>query len=174
MISFFQKVIDVLNENRIPYMLSGSVAMSVYTLPRATRDFDFVVYMHKKQILSFAEQFKEGYYCDIDSVTEAIKHNSMFNIISFESNYKADFILMKEDDYGIEAFNRRNEMDFYGRTFFTITEEDLLISKLKWIQDIQTPQQMEDIKKISQLDSLDWVYINKWLQKLELQTFNLF
>ena len=65
-------------------------------------------------------------------------------------------------------------MDFYGRTFFTITEEDLLISKLKWIQDIQTPQQMEDIKKISQLDSLDWAYINKWLQKLKLQTFNLF
>ena len=42
----------------------------------------------------------------------------MFNIISFESNYKADFILMKEDDYGIEAFNRRNEMDFYGHKIY--------------------------------------------------------
>ncbi len=25
-------------------MLSGSVAMSVYVVPRATRDFDFVIY----------------------------------------------------------------------------------------------------------------------------------
>lgn len=174
MISFFQKIVDVLNENKIPYMLSGSVAMSVYMLPRATRDFDFVVYMHQKQALPFIEQFKEGYYCDADAVKDAIIRNSMFNIISFESDYKADFILMKEDEYGIEAFNRRNEMEYFGRAFFIATAEDLIISKIKWIQDFQTPLQMDDIAKLSKLESLDWKYINKWLQKLKLKTFNLF
>lgn len=155
-------------------MLSGSVAMSIFIVPRTTRDFDFVVYMHQKQIASFVEAFKEGYYCDADAITDAIKNNSMFNIIDHQSEYKADFILMKEDDYGIEAFNRRNEMEYFGRNFFLITVEDLFISKIKWIQDIQTPIQMNDITNLSKLQTLDWIYINKWLQKLQLNTFNLF
>lgn len=174
MISFFQKIVDVLNENNIPYMLSGSVAMSIYIVPRATRDFDFVIYMHQKQVMSFVDEFKEGYYCDTDAINDAIKNNSMFNIIDHQSEYKADFILMKEDDYGIEAFNRRTEMEYFGRTFFLITPEDLFISKIKWIQDVQTSVQMNDITNLSKIETLDWVYINKWLQKLKLKTFNLF
>ena len=31
MIDFFQKIIDALSELEIPYMLSGSLAMSIYT-----------------------------------------------------------------------------------------------------------------------------------------------
>ena len=174
MIPFFKKIVDVLNENNIPYMLSGSVAMSIYIVPRTTRDFDFVIYMHKNQVTSFVQAFKEGYYCDANAIIDAIKNNSMFNIIDHQSEYKADFILMKEDDYGIEAFNRRNEMEYFGRAFFLITAEDLLISKIKWIQEIQTAVQMSDITNLCKLETLDWVYINKWLQKLKLKTFNLF
>lgn len=173
MISFFHKIVDVLNEANIPYMLSGSVAMGIHIVPRATRDFDFVVYMQQNQVLNFIEQFKDGYYCNEDAVKDAIEHNSMFNIIDFESHYKADFILMKEDDYGIEAFNRRNEMEFYGKIFFLITAEDLLISKIIWIQKIQSAVQMEDIKNLSHLNTIDWTYTNRWINKLNLNTFNL-
>ncbi len=173
MTSFFNKIVDVLNKLKIPYMLSGSVAMGIHIIPRATRDFDFVVYMHNKDVLNFVEEFKD-YYCDQDSIKEAIKHNSMFNIIDHESEYKADFILMKEDDYGIEEFNRRTEMKFYGKTFFLVTAEDLLISKIKWIQDYQFAIQMEDIRKLSLLSTIDWEYTNKWIIKLNLKTFDLF
>jgi len=31
-------------------MLSGSVALSVYTIPRSTRDFDFVIHLKLKDI----------------------------------------------------------------------------------------------------------------------------
>ncbi len=46
MIAFLLKIAGFFNTNDIPYMLSGSVAMSMYTLPRATRDFDFVVHLN--------------------------------------------------------------------------------------------------------------------------------
>jgi hypothetical protein len=173
MTSFFNKIVDVLNKLKIPYMLSGSVALGIHIIPRATRDFDFVVYMHYKDVLNFVEEFK-GYYCDSDSIKEAIKHNSMFNIIDNESEFKADFILMKEDDYNIDAFNRREVIEFYGKTFFLVTIEDLLISKLKWIQEYQSALQMEDIRKLSLADSIDWIYCNKWIKKLKLKTFDLF
>ncbi|MEO7767473.1 MAG: hypothetical protein ABIS01_08610 [Ferruginibacter sp.] len=173
MISFFNKIVDVLNDLKIPYMLSGSVAMGIHIVPRTTRDFDFVVYMQHNHIQMFVEQFKEGYYCDEDAVKDAIKHKSKFNIIDFGSHYKADFILMKEDKYGIEAFNRRNEIEYDGKTFFLVTAEDLLISKIMWIQNLQSAVQMEDIKKLCQLDTIDWSFTNNWIKKLKLNTFNL-
>ena len=173
MTSFFNKIVDTLNKLNIPYMLSGSVALGIHVVPRATRDFDFVVYMHQKDISKFVEEF-EGYYCDNDAIKDAIVRNSMFNIIDNESDYKADFILMKEDDFGIEEFNRRTEMEFYGKTFYLITPEDLLISKLIWIQDYQSAIQMDDIKKLSTLQNIDWIYTNNWIRKLKLKTFDLF
>jgi len=174
MISFFEKIVDVLEELNIPYMLSGSVAMGIYIIPRATRDFDFVVYMKQSKVLDFIEKFGTGYYCDEAAIKDAILHKTMFNIIDHGSEYKADFILLKEDDYGIEAFNRRNEIEYFGKTFFLITAEDLLIAKVIWIQNYQSAVQMEDIKKLSQLDTLDWGYINTWTNKLKLNTYNLY
>jgi hypothetical protein len=64
MVAFFQKITDVLNESNIPYMLSGSVAMSIYIVPRATRDFDFIIHLEPKNIDRFILHFKDGYYCD--------------------------------------------------------------------------------------------------------------
>jgi hypothetical protein len=53
MFEFLKKIVQYFNTHDIPYMLSGSMAMSVYTLPRATRDFDFVVHLQPKDIESF-------------------------------------------------------------------------------------------------------------------------
>jgi hypothetical protein len=71
---FFQKIVDVLNTCDIPYMLSGSVAMSLYIVPRATQDFDFIVHLKPQDIDRFVGNFKEGYYCDKDAIEDAVKN----------------------------------------------------------------------------------------------------
>ena len=58
-------------------------------------------------------------------------------------------------------------------TISIVSPEDLLLSKLIWIQDIQSGVQMEDIKSISTVQDLDWSYINGWIKELNLKTFNL-
>lgn len=54
-----------------------------------------------------------------------------------------------------------------------MTPEDLLISKLIWIQDLQSAIQMEDISNLINVDSMDWNYIINWVNILKLNTFNL-
>jgi hypothetical protein len=154
-------------------MLSGSVAMGVYIVPRATRDFDFVVYLQPKDVDNFVSNFQEGYYCDADAVKEAVKHHSLFNIIDHSSGYKADFVILKNEDYRQLEFKRRVKMEYFDKTIYLVSVEDLLLSKLIWIQELQSAVQMEDIKNLSQLETLDWIYINEWIKKLNLQTFNL-
>ncbi len=173
MLLFFQKVIDVLNITNIPYMLSGSVAMGTYIIPRATRDFDFIVHLQTKDIDSFVKHFKDGYYCDADAIRDAIKNRSMFNIIDHNSGYKADFVILKNEDYRQTEFNRRVQMEYFGKSVFLVSAEDLLLSKLLWIQTYQSALQMEDIKNLSKLETLDWNYIHEWIKKLRIHTFNL-
>jgi hypothetical protein len=173
MIAFFQKITDVLNESNVPYMLSGSVAMSIYIVPRATRDFDFIIHLEEKNVDRFIEHFQEGYYCDKDAVVDAIKRRSMFNIIDHTSGFKADFVVLKDEAFRQEEFSRRKEVDFFDKMIYVVSPEDLLISKLIWIQDFQSPQQMEDIKNLTAIEYLDWPYITKWINKLNLQSFNL-
>lgn len=173
MIDFFEKIIEVLNRGKIPYMLSGSVAMSLYIIPRATRDFDFIVYLQLKDITLFEDNFKEGYYCDKDSIAHAISTYSMFNIIDHASGFKADFVILNNAAFRKAEFARRVQMEFFGKLIYLVTAEDLLISKLLWIQDLQSAIQMEDIKNLAAIDNLDWSYIKNWLSILNLETFNL-
>jgi len=175
MVSFFQKIIDVLDQHNIPYMLSGSIAMGLYTVPRMTRDIDFIIHLEPKNLDLFVNSFKDGYYCDKDGVKEAVETTiKMFNIIDHASGFKADFVVLKNDAFRQEEFNRRVQMEFYGKIIYVVSPEDLLISKLIWIQELQWPIQMEDIKHLSASDRLDWGYIKKWINQLNLSTFDLF
>ncbi|OQP43445.1 hypothetical protein A4H97_11055 [Niastella yeongjuensis] len=174
MVAFFQKITDVLNQSNIPYMLSGSVAMSIYIVPRATRDFDFIIHLEQKYIDHFVQYFQDGYYCDKDAIQDAVNRRSMFNIIDHASGFKADFVVLKDEAFRLEEFERRKKVDFFDKTIYVVSPEDLLLSKLIWIQDFQSAQQMEDIKNLSAIEQLDWPYITKWIEKLHLKSFNLF
>ena len=174
MLSFFQKITDVLDQNHIPYMLSGSIALGIYTVPRMTRDIDFVIHLEAKNLDLFVESFKEGFYCDKDAIKDAmIGPVKMFNIIDHESGYKADFVVLKDDPYRQEEFSRRQKVTYIGKTIYVVSPEDLLISKLIWIQDYQSSLQIEDIKSLVIIEGLDWDYISKWIKQLKLRTFNL-
>jgi hypothetical protein len=154
-------------------MLSGSMAMSVYTGPRYTRDFDFVVHLNPSDILSLTDYFKEGYYYDEDSIKEAIRTEGSFNIIDHKSNYKADFIILKNEEFELIKFERRKKVNLFNFSVFVISVEDLLISKLTWIQQLQSALQANDILQLAKLNQLDWQYIWLWVERLKLSTFGL-
>jgi hypothetical protein len=173
MFDFLKILIVFFDQNKIPYMLSGSVALSVYALPRFTQDFDFVVHLQAKDAKILADYFKEGYYCDEDAIIDAVRHKRMFNIIDYKTGFKADFIIFKDEPYWQEEFLRRKQVDFMDMKLYVVSPEDLLISKIIWIQQIQSSLQKEDIRNIAEKLDLDWKYIKFWLDKLNLKTFGL-
>lgn len=154
-------------------MLSGSVAMSLYTQPRFTRDYDFVAHLKEEHINKVVDYFREGCYCSEDAVKEAVITKGMFNIIDHKSGYKADFVVLKNEPFRQTEFDRRKKMKFLEMYIYVVSPEDLLLSKIIWVQDIQSGIQMDDIKFLAILDGLDWEYIKYWLDQLKLKTFNL-
>lgn len=104
---------------------------------------------------------------------DAIKKHSLFNFIDYASGFKADLVILKNELFRQTEFNRRVQSDFEGIPISIVTAEDLLISKLIWIQELQSNIQMDDIINLAAIETLDFEYINDWVKSLELNTFNL-
>ena len=65
MLNEFDVIRDVttrLSSLGIPYMLTDSLAMNYYSVPRMTRDIDFVIEAGAEAIESIASTFEPDYY----------------------------------------------------------------------------------------------------------------
>jgi hypothetical protein len=82
-------------------------------------------------------------------------------------------LLLKNEPFRQEEFRRKISMDYFGKQIYVVSPEDLIISKLIWIQELQSSVQIEDIKSLVEIETLDWPYINEWVKTLKLATFGL-
>lgn len=167
-LKIFKDVIEKLGNNRIQYMVSGSVAMNYYTTPRMTRDIDIVIEI--KDAEKFYEIFKDGYYIDLKALKDAVQKQQMFNIIHLEEVIKIDFIVKKETRYRETEFNRRKKFEFEGTEIFIVTIEDLILSKLLWAKESISELHIRDIKNLL-AEKVDMEYIKEWIKKLDLEDF---
>jgi len=164
---FLVLIAERLDQAQIPYMLSGSVALSMYAQPRMTRDIDFVVDIEEGQVDKFVELFKEDCYIDRESVLEAVRTRGMFNVIHEAWVVKADFVVRKDQPYRKTEFDRRRTVSVGGKKFSVVTAEDLLLSKLYWAKTSRSELQLGDVKNLILSErNLDWPYIQRWAQKL--------
>lgn len=154
-------------------MVSGSVALITYTTPRMTRDIDVVIQLISDDIPAFVAAFQQDYYCHRTTVEEEVARKGMFNIIDNRTGYKVDFIVRKDSEYRSMEFERRVRTNVLGVDVWLVSVEDLILSKLIWIQDLQSDRQMDDIQNLIADENLDKEYLQLWTKKLKLNTFNL-
>jgi len=166
-------ITNTLDEQNVPYMLSGSLALTLYAIPRATRDIDLIVELQDKHVNSFVQAIKGKFYFHEPTIKDEIRRQGMFNIIHLDSSYKIDFIIRSEQPFEVEKFQRRQQIDFLGVKVWVITLEDLIISKLNWIQQLESELQKRDIQSLLANPAADRGYITKWCKKLNLKTYNL-
>ncbi|MGI8635320.1 MAG: hypothetical protein ACR2KZ_07940, partial [Segetibacter sp.] len=97
-----------------------------------------------------------------------------FHIIKSKGGFKIYFILVKSDEYSLQAFQNRVPLIDYGEPIFVISLEDLIIAKLKWIQDLYSERQYNDIKNLLLGNNPNLVYIKSWIEKMKLNTYKIF
>lgn len=141
-------VITRLDDLGVPYMVTGSFAMSTYVTARTTFDIDIVVEIKGVEGKRFEERFRDGYYVSSSSVERAKEHQSMFNMLSDRTGLKVDCILLKDDKFEQKKFERRRRANLGGIEFWVIAKNDLILSKLKWAKDSHSELQFRDIQKL--------------------------
>jgi hypothetical protein len=171
-LELLQKVCRLLDESNYKYMVSGSIALNIYGIPRMTRDIDIVIELSENRIEEFTNLFPDSYF-DKNTIKSEIKKQGMFNIIDHSTGFKIDFIIRKETEYFTFAFQRRKRIKELDTELWVISLDDLIIAKIIWIQQLKSEKQIFDIENLLQNPERNIVYIKSWCSKLNLQTFNL-
>ncbi|MEO8085435.1 MAG: DUF6036 family nucleotidyltransferase [Bacteroidota bacterium] len=171
-----ETVVDVcskLDALGIGYMMSGSLAMSVYVPSRNSWDVDFVINLKEEDVPTFIRQFSEKYFIQPKTVLEEVKRTGMFNIIDRNNAFKVDFMILKNTEYRQHEFKRKRRVNYRQTEFWVFAIEDLIISKLIWIQHLESDMQKRDISSLLQYKNVDFNYLKEWITKLQLNTYNL-
>ena len=86
-------VSDRLEQQGIPFMLTGSYALAYYATPRMTRDLDLVVALKASEVEKLLTAFTADFYLDADAVREAVRTSRQFNMMHLASGIKVDMIV---------------------------------------------------------------------------------
>lgn len=154
----------------IPYMFTGSIAANFYTVPRMTRDIDIVIELKEDDADKVYSLFEKDFYADKDMILEAIRKEGMFNIIHYQSVFKIDFIVRKNNPYRIEEFKRRKKITFEDAELYITAPEDLILSKLYWAKESMSELQLNDVRNLlKSVREVDEDYLEQWAKYLGIE-----
>ena len=168
-------VSNILDRLGISYLTGGSIASSIFGVPRATQDIDLVVDLPQEKAKSFVEAMQSNFYIDSDAVMQAVRTRSSFNAIHFETVQKLDFFIQGQSDYAIEEMRRRFKIpiDEAGQqTVFIASPEDIIMQKILWFRMGPgiSERQWNDVLGVIKVqgDRLDQRYLARWAKILDI------
>jgi hypothetical protein len=171
--AFFRRVIEILDEVGVPYMLTGSLASAYYAIPRATQDLDVVIATEEVGVDRIVERLQNaGWYVDRDAALEAQRTLGQFNAIDPSSGWKVDFIIRKDRAYSRIEFDRRERVPLLDLEVSIASLEDVLIAKLEWSRLGDSALQRQDVLQLLERawNRLDRDYVEKWVAELGLRS----
>jgi hypothetical protein len=128
-------VIGALEQLRVPYVVGGSIASSIYGKPRATQDVDVVADLGEEHIPAFIAALQNDFYLDEPAVRDAVRRRSTFNVIHLVTMFKVDVFVAKKDVPTAQELARRRMYvppEAPGREIALASPEDVVVQKLYW------------------------------------------
>jgi hypothetical protein len=167
-------IVEALEELGVPCHIGGSVASSLYGLPRLTIDVDLVADLRMGHVQPLVKRLQAPYYIDEDMVRDAINRRSSFNIIHQDTILKVDVFIPKTRLFDQEELRRVQSKVLEGsdRTFFVASPEGTILNKLEWYRmgGEVSDRQWNDILGVLKVQGthLDMHYLQKWAASLNV------
>ena len=149
----------------IGYMLTGSMALNCYALPRLPRNLDLVVVLRPADAEIVARLFSPDYDLSREAVDSAIAQLSFFNLFHRKSRIKVNCIICQQINYRRTEFSRRQRVNFENFKTWIVSKEDLIISKLHWARKSRSPRHLRDVQNLA-ATGCDTIYIERWTRAL--------
>jgi hypothetical protein len=159
----------------LTYMLTGSVAATLYGEPRVTHDVDVVLELPPRMVRRFAAAFPiERFYCPPEEVLlqEALRRQrGHFNLIAQDTGFKADVYLANEDALHEAALAFRRRVSVDGIDLWVAPPEYVIVRKLEYYREGRSEKHIRDIRAMLRISGelIDDSRLSAWIGRLGLQ-----
>lgn len=168
-------VIDALERLNIPYVVVGSLASTVHGTTRSTLDGDLLAGLNEAHIPQLISRLKEQFYVDKKMAFDAVRTGGSFNLVHFETMFKVDIFIAKDDPFDRAQIMRRTPQpvaEDLDREIYILSAEDTILAKLRWYRmgGEGSEQQWRDVVGVVKVqeDRLDLEYLNKMAAVLQV------
>lgn len=165
--------VGVLEKLNIPYLIVGSFATSIWGEPRMTLDIDIVIDLRTNQVEAFCRQFPSPeFYVSETAAREAVVRRRQFNVLYPSTANKIDFMIPRNEEWSRQQLERARTQLFDGNINLQVcSPEDVIISKMRYFKEGQSPKHLRDIAGVLDLQGkdIDRNYISHWANVLNLQ-----
>ena len=156
-----QKIVQRLDEDKIPYMIIGGQAVLLYGSPRLTRDIDITLGIDTDKFQPIAMLCRElGLKVLPENPADFASETKVLPAEELKSRIRVDFIF-SFTPYEAQAMTRAKEVLMNGYPAKFASCEDVIIHKMFAGRAVDA----EDVKNIliKNKDSIDLEYIRRWL-----------
>jgi len=168
-----KKVIHVLDQLGIQYMITGSVVSSLQGEPRSTHDIDIIIAIRRSKVHEFVKAFPSpDFYLDEDSFLEAINNQNMVNLLDLKGGDKVDFWILTDEPFDHSRFSRRYAEELMGIEIQVSSPEDTILAKLRWAKlSGGSEKQFADALRVYEVQQgkLDIDYLGHWARALDIE-----
>jgi hypothetical protein len=169
------KVTEVLEKLGIPYLISGSLASTLYGMVRTTQDSDIVADMRAEHTAPFIASLQDEFFIDEQMIAESIQSKSSFNIIHREAMFKVDVFIPQPRPFLVSQLARAQRQTFPSDPEVSArfsSAEDSILSKLEWYRlgGEVSESQWRDVLGIMRVRAggLDLDYLRTWGKELKV------
>lgn len=170
------KLAHVFDDLGIAYVVGGSLASSLYGIPRASQDVDLMADMRLAHVDPATRALEKDFYVAAEMISDAIRRRGSFNVIHLATMFKADIFIPREEAWSIEEMARAHTEEFQlGETDLTIrfaSPEDTVLHKLLWYKlgGNVSDRQWNDVLGVLKVQGelLDLAYLERWAAILKV------
>jgi hypothetical protein len=157
-------------------LVGGSLASSLYGMPRSTNDVDIVAELELRHVGPFVAALETDFVVDPESIMEAIQAQRSFNVIHMTLLDKVDIFIRRDAAWAREEMRRRQFHPITtaasGLLVAFASPEDTILSKLVWYRrgGEVSDRQWGDILAVLRVQHtrLDLGYLRKWADRLDV------
>lgn len=175
-LEFFAPLAAIFDELGIEYRLGGSVASSVYGMPRGTNDVDVEAAIGPQHVEELVRLLEDEWIITPEMVRDAMHRRASFNLIPYDGIAKIDVFFSKGRAFDLSAAQRRQRNvvleDGTVSPFWYDSPEDTILRKLEWYRiggETSNPKWLDVLAILkAQTFDIDLDYLEKWARELKV------
>ena len=172
----FRPVAQALEELGISYRLGGSVASSIYGMPRGTSDVDVEADLREEHIAPFVARLEAQFIVSEAMVRDALFYRNSFNLIPYDAIAKVDIFIPQNRPFDQSAARRGQKnllLEDGSRLPYVVDSvEDAILRKLEWYRkghEVSEQKWLDVLAMMkAQFFDLDVAYLQQWARELNV------